>query len=170
MSVIDCVQLFRIEKTFVGTCHPQYGYIILLLSKDDQEKYWQIGDGHIQDTSGDVIFKVSFRAIACMPERDEVLDGKVVEVSPSGIRVQSGPIATFISLKVRKVIPDLTIFTNSTKFVHNDYRKTRKNSPTIRQRTHGFRKTATIISTGSWKRVFTSATASPHSNTSTMTS
>ena len=44
-----------------------------------------------------------------MPERDEVLDGKVVEVSPSGIRVQSGPIATFISLKVRKVNDSLTI-------------------------------------------------------------
>merc|ERR1712228_1107682 len=89
----------KIEKTFVGTCHPEYGYIILLLSKEDQEKYWQIGDGHIQDTTGDVIFKVSFRAIACMPEPDEVLDGKVVEVSHSGIHVQSGPVKTFIPMK-----------------------------------------------------------------------
>ena len=92
----------RIEKTFVGTCHPQYGYIILLLNKQNEERYWQIGDGFIQDTSGDVIFKVSFRAIACMPEAGEVLDAKVIEVSHSGIHVQSGPIRAFISMKVSK--------------------------------------------------------------------
>ena len=72
----------------------------MLLNKSDQERYWEIRDGFIQDTSGDVIFKVSFRAIACLPEADEVLDGKVVEVSLSGIQVQSGPIKTFISMKV----------------------------------------------------------------------
>ena len=38
-----------------------------------------------------------------MPEDDEVLDGKVIEVSHSGIYVQSGPIRTFISMKVRNI-------------------------------------------------------------------
>ena len=55
----------------------------------------------VQDTSGDVIFKVQFRAIACAPEENEVLDGKVIEVTSTGIQVQSGPIKTFISMKVR---------------------------------------------------------------------
>ncbi len=45
----------------------------------------KIGDGIIQDTSGDVIFNVQFEAIACRPEKDEVLDGKVVDVTHSGI-------------------------------------------------------------------------------------
>lgn len=39
-------------------------------------------------------------AIACLPLRDEVLDGRVIEVMATGITVQSGPIKTFISLKV----------------------------------------------------------------------
>ena len=40
-------------------------------------------------------------AIACLPQRDEVLDGRVIDVMATGITVQSGPIKTFISLKVR---------------------------------------------------------------------
>ena len=63
----------------------------------------QIEDGVIQDTSGDVIFRVEFMAIACLPQRDEVLDGRIVEVTQTGIQVQSGPIETFIPLKVSKV-------------------------------------------------------------------
>ena len=39
-------------------------------------------------------------AIACLPQQDEVLDGRVIEVMGTGITVQSGPIKTFISLKV----------------------------------------------------------------------
>ena len=56
----------------------------------------------VQDTSGDVIFRISFFAIACLPEENEVLDGKVIEVTGSGIQVQSGPIKCFISMKVNK--------------------------------------------------------------------
>ena len=41
-------------------------------------------------------------AIACLPQRDEVLDGRVIDVMATGITVQSGPIKTFISLKVSK--------------------------------------------------------------------
>jgi hypothetical protein len=67
------------------------------------EKDWKIDDGIIQDTSGDVIFKVAFKAISCMPEIDEVLDGKVVEVTSTGIQVQSGAIKCFISMKVVKL-------------------------------------------------------------------
>ena len=63
----------------------------------------------IQDTSGDVIFKVEFMAIACLPQRDEVLDGRVIEVMATGITVQSGPIKTFISLKVSFHIPFLVV-------------------------------------------------------------
>ena len=67
------------------------------------ERDWKIDDGIIQDTSGDVIFKVAFKAISCMPEIEEVLDGKVVEVTSTGIQVQSGAIKCFISMKVVKL-------------------------------------------------------------------
>ena len=38
-----------------------------------------------------------------MPEIEEVLDGKVVEVTSTGIQVQSGAIKCFISMKVVKL-------------------------------------------------------------------
>ena len=50
----------------------------------------------VQDTSGDVIFSVPFKAITCLPEVNEVLDGKVTDVSSSGITVQSGSIKCFV--------------------------------------------------------------------------
>ena len=89
----------KIEKTYVGSCQPQYGYFILLITSHENDERLKIEDGVIQDTSGDVIFRVEFMAIACLPERDEVLDGKVIDVMASGIMVQSGPIKTFISLQ-----------------------------------------------------------------------
>ena len=52
---------------------------------DMAHHHWFIGDGMVQDTSGDVIFKIQFFAIACCPEENEVLDGKVIEVTTSGI-------------------------------------------------------------------------------------
>ena len=39
-----------------------------------------------------------------MPEAGEVLDAKVIEVSNSGIHVQSGPIRAFISMKVSRML------------------------------------------------------------------
>ena len=65
----------------------------------ENDERLKIEDGVIQDTSGDVIFKVEFMAIACLPQPDEVLDGRVIDVMATGITVQSGPIKTFISLK-----------------------------------------------------------------------
>ena len=57
----------------------------------------------MQDTSGDVIFKVNFRAISCIPEEGEVLDGEVVEITSMGIQVQSGPIKCFITINVSSI-------------------------------------------------------------------
>ena len=71
------------------------------MNSHENDDRLKIDDGVIQDTSGDVIFKVEFMAIACLPQRDEVLDGRVIEVMATGITVQSGPVKTFISLKVR---------------------------------------------------------------------
>ena len=75
---------------------------MVFLTSHENEQRLKIEDGVIQDTSGDVIFKVEFMAIACMPQRDEGLDGRIIEVVSTGIQVQSGPIETFIPLKVSK--------------------------------------------------------------------
>ena len=60
---------------------------LCVTSTKTDNKFWNIGDGVIQDTSGDVIFNVSFKAIACMPEQGEVLDGRIIEVNQTGINV-----------------------------------------------------------------------------------
>ena len=59
-----------------------------------------ISDGRIQDTNGDVIYKVSFKALVLRPFRGEVLDGDVIEISDNGFMIESGPIKSFISTMV----------------------------------------------------------------------
>jgi DNA-directed RNA polymerase subunit E'/Rpb7 len=67
-----------------------------------------ISDGRVQDTSGDVIYKVKFKALVFRPFRGEVLDGVIHEVSSNGIVIESGPLHSFISHLVRKsYIPDM---------------------------------------------------------------
>lgn len=60
-----------------------------------------ISDGRVQDTTGDVIYKVRFKALVFRPFRGEVLDGVVYEVSNNGIIIESGPLRSFISNLVR---------------------------------------------------------------------
>ena len=90
----------------------------------------KIGDGIIQDTSGDVIFNVQFEAIACKPEKDEVLDGKVLDVTSTGIVVQSGPISTFITMKVNSLL------------LANQIRRNAWSTNTIRLQTDGSKRTS----------------------------
>lgn len=71
--------------------------IILLLYRLRNE---DISDGRIQDTSGEVIYKVKFQALVFRPFRGEVLDGIVYEVSSNGIMIESGPLRSFISILV----------------------------------------------------------------------
>ena len=84
--------------TSFSLCKCQTLQITLLLKYrwDQEDAKWSIGDGVVQDTSGDVIFTVPFKAITCLPEVNEVLDGKVIEVTGSGITVQSGSIKCFV--------------------------------------------------------------------------
>lgn len=71
--------------------------IILLGDRFDSKN---ISDGRIQDTSGDVIYKVSFKALIFKPFRNEVLDGMVSEVSDNGFMIESGPLKSFVSTMV----------------------------------------------------------------------
>ena len=57
-------------------------------------------DGRIQDTSGEVIYRVFFKALVMKPFKGEVLDGVIMDVSDNGIMIQSGPLESFISLIV----------------------------------------------------------------------
>ena len=50
----------------------------------------------VQDTTGDVIFKVRFDVITFKPDKNEILDGVVASVNNDGIVVYSGPIKSYI--------------------------------------------------------------------------
>ncbi|TNV76217.1 hypothetical protein FGO68_gene17022 [Halteria grandinella] len=85
----------KIDSTMVGTCSAVHGYIIHIVTFKDKDV--NIQDGRIQDTTGEVIFRVSFTALVFKPFVDEVLDGVVVEVTNNGIIIRSGPLESFIS-------------------------------------------------------------------------
>ena len=57
----------------------------------------------MQDTTGDVIYKVKFNAIVFRPFRGEVLDGEVIEITDNGFMIESGPLKSFISYLVRSL-------------------------------------------------------------------
>ncbi len=61
-----------------------------------------ISEGKVQDTTGDIIYRVSFKALVFKPFRGEVLDGEVIEITDNGIMIQSGPLKSFISSMVRR--------------------------------------------------------------------
>ena len=128
----------------------------------ENEQRLKIEDGVIQDTSGDVIFKVEFMAIACMPQRDEVLDGRIIEVVSTGIQVQSGPIETFIPLKVSKSLASMDHALTLLSFGLD--RKTALSMCTIPRRSLGCKRTK--LWTSVWKGVCGFATGSLSSSTS----
>ena len=56
----------------------------------------ETSDGRIQDTSGEVLYRVKFKALVMKPFEGEVLDGVVSEVNSNGFMVQSGPLVSFV--------------------------------------------------------------------------
>ena len=79
-----------IEKV-QGECTEKYGYLICVIQIND------IPNGMIMDTTGNIIFNVSFSAIVMKPIKGEVCEGVVDTVDNNGIIVSVGPIKTFIS-------------------------------------------------------------------------
>ena len=63
-------------------------------------------DGRIQDTSGEVIYRVFFKALVMKPFRGEVLDGVVKDVNSEGFMIRSGPLESFISAVVSEYLPN----------------------------------------------------------------
>uniref|UniRef100_A0A7S3CKY1 DNA-directed RNA polymerase II subunit RPB7 n=1 Tax=Strombidium rassoulzadegani TaxID=1082188 RepID=A0A7S3CKY1_9SPIT len=87
----------KINQLLIGQCSEEFGYII-----DINRYYFDMGEqgddleGVVQDTTGDVVFNARFDIIALKPNKNEVLDGKVMSITDNGIEVFSGPIKSFI--------------------------------------------------------------------------
>ena len=79
-----------IEKV-QGECTEKYGYLICVIQIND------IPNGMIMDTSGNILFNVSFKAIVMKPFEGEVCDGVIESVTKYGIIVSVCPIKSFIS-------------------------------------------------------------------------
>lgn len=56
-----------------------------------------VQDGRIQDTSGEIIYRVCFAALVFKPFKGEVLDGVVSAVDSEGFTIRSGPLESFVS-------------------------------------------------------------------------
>ena len=80
---------FHCKSLFFSTPH-----VYLSLKNED------ISDGRIQDTTGEVIYKVKFSALVFKPYKGKVIDGVVFSVDNSGFMIESGPLKAFISVMV----------------------------------------------------------------------
>ncbi|MCQ2819835.1 MAG: hypothetical protein MJ252_21430 [archaeon] len=73
-----------------GTISEKYGYILCIVNVGD------ISNGRILNTTGDLEFTVSFRAIVYKPLLNEVCEGVVDEIKPQGMQISVGPMDVFV--------------------------------------------------------------------------
>lgn len=74
-----------------GSVSEKYGYIICVVNVDDTP------NGKILDTTGDLLFTVSYRAVVMKPFRGEVCEGVIYKLDQFGIHVAVGPMSVYIS-------------------------------------------------------------------------
>ena len=60
----------------------------------------EYGEGYVKDMTGEVLFKVKYKAIVFRPRSQEVIDGVVVRMNDQGIFLNMGPMNAFISKNV----------------------------------------------------------------------
>ena len=66
----------------------------------DSMKPEDVSDGRIQDTTGEIIYKVKFQALVFRPIQGEILDGIVKYVTNECFTIESGPLEAFVSFNV----------------------------------------------------------------------
>lgn len=89
-DVRNIIKAKLIEKV-QGSVSEKHGYIICVISIGD------IPNGVILDTTGDILFNVTYRAVVMKPFPGEVCDGVVDKIDQYGLHVCVGPIKVFIS-------------------------------------------------------------------------
>lgn len=74
-----------------GSFDTKFGYIVKVL------KHEKIGEGKVQDTSGDVLFPLLYKALVFMPYKGEVVDAIVHQVMEVGFTATLGPMSMFVA-------------------------------------------------------------------------
>lgn len=82
----------RLIEKVQGSVTEKYGYIISVIGVETNNI-----TGKILDTSGDVLFNMTYRAVVMKPFVGEVIDGVIEKVEKYGIHVAVGPLRVFIS-------------------------------------------------------------------------
>ena len=82
------------------TSHCKYSHCRLTQNLLGSMKPEDISDGRIQDTTGEIIYKVKFQALVFRPIQDEILDGIVKFVTNECFMIESGPLEAFVSFNV----------------------------------------------------------------------
>ena len=82
------------------TSHCKYSRCRLTQNLLGSMKPEDISDGRIQDTTGEIIYKVKFQALVFRPIQDEILDGIVKFVTNECFMIESGPLEAFVSFNV----------------------------------------------------------------------
>lgn len=74
-----------------GSVSEKYGYVICVINIGD------IPNGVIMDTTGDLLFTVSYKAVVMKPFKGEVCEGVITKLDQFGIHVSVGPMTVYIS-------------------------------------------------------------------------
>jgi DNA-directed RNA polymerase II subunit RPB7 len=80
-----------LKRAVEGSFNSRYGYLVKVLTADN------IGEGKVQDGSGDVVFLISYKALVFMPYKGEVLDAVVTQILEVGFTAAVGPMSLFVA-------------------------------------------------------------------------
>jgi DNA-directed RNA polymerase subunit E'/Rpb7 len=107
-DILKLIKTKLIEKT-QGSVSEMFGYVICVIKVED------IAPGVIMDTTGDVLYRVKYRAIVMKPIIGEVSEGVIEKVEKYGIHVGVGPMRVFISHN--NFPPDFTYDENTNTYI-----------------------------------------------------
>lgn len=80
-----------LQHSVEGAFNERYGYILKVINVT------KIGEGKVQDGSGDVFFPIFYKALVFMPYKGEVLDAQVGEIMEYGFLASMGPMSLFVA-------------------------------------------------------------------------
>jgi DNA-directed RNA polymerase II subunit RPB7 len=89
----------RLRTSVEGTAMGRIGYVVYITEIQDAD----ISMGKIEDSTGQVTYRVRFKAVVFRPFRNEVLDAVVTTAVNFGFYCKVGPLQIFVS---RHMLPD----------------------------------------------------------------
>eukprot|EP01095_Lingulamoeba_sp_RSL-Kostka_P006522 TRINITY_DN2052_c0_g1_i1.p1 TRINITY_DN2052_c0_g1~~TRINITY_DN2052_c0_g1_i1.p1 ORF type:complete len:233 (-),score=83.63 TRINITY_DN2052_c0_g1_i1:77-775(-) len=81
----------QVHEEVEGVCIGRYGIVIAVSNIES------IGDGLVQDGTGNVCFHIEYTAIVFKPLVNEIAEALVTDVNDAGIFCQVGPLSVFVS-------------------------------------------------------------------------